>query len=78
MNLVDASHLPSLDCDCDKDGREDNACNKITGNCQNCKTGFTGDKCLTCDTNFAPASGNEKCTQCIEGYYGEACDQGKL
>ena len=68
---------PNIDCACDEAGRQDNSCEKLNGICHNCKLGFTGDKCSACESNFAPSLGDDKCTQCIEGYYGAACDKGK-
>ena len=65
-----------LDCNCDESGRENNTCIKDYGICLFCKPGFDGDKCQECDTHFAPSSGENKCTQCVEGYYGADCDLG--
>ena len=75
-NLVDISCLPHLDCGCDEVGRENNTCTKDYGICLFCKHGFDGDKCQECDTHFTPTSGDDKCTQCIESYYGGDCDLG--
>ena len=76
MYLVDNSCLSLLDCDCDEIGSENNTCNQGNGTCLYCKNGFEGDKCEECSGNFAPGSGIDKCTQCIEGDYGVGCDLG--
>ena len=76
LNLFANSYFTHLDCDCDEIGSENNTCNQGNGTCLYCKSGFEGGKCEECTGKFASGSGIDKCTQCIEGYYGPGCDQG--
>ena len=52
-NIVD--YYFCLECGCDSDGSSSSSC--ISGNCT-CKTGYTGDKCDSCESDYYKSGSN--------------------